>query len=123
MADKTTFDTERGHSGENHQHVAEKIQSSVGRGCAQKSRTTQSPKAGGVPFVVASKIGNVKLSDGKAVKADGQLAGSPLKFSMQSQCCFLRMAPTSSSTRLRLSTGVWTRSAIWRRSDTRRPGL
>ncbi|KSV82010.1 hypothetical protein N183_38480 [Sinorhizobium sp. Sb3] len=32
-----------------------------------------------MPFVVASKIGNVKLSDGKAVKADGQLAGSPLK--------------------------------------------
>jgi len=34
-------------------------------------------KAGAVPFVVAPKIGNTKLSDGKTVKADGQLAGSP----------------------------------------------
>ncbi|WP_077967185.1 catalase [Ensifer adhaerens] len=34
-------------------------------------------KAGAVPFVVAPKIGNTTLSDGKPVKADGQLAGSP----------------------------------------------
>jgi catalase len=33
--------------------------------------------ADATPFVVAPKIGKVKLSDGKMVKADGQLAGSP----------------------------------------------
>jgi catalase len=33
--------------------------------------------AGGVPFVVAPKIGATRLSDGSDVKADGQLAGSP----------------------------------------------
>jgi len=34
-------------------------------------------KAGGTPFVVAPKIGGAKLSDGKVMAADGQLAGSP----------------------------------------------
>ncbi|MBD9638997.1 catalase [Ensifer sp. ENS07] len=34
-------------------------------------------KAGAVPFVVAPKIGATRLSNGKAVKVDGQLAGSP----------------------------------------------
>ncbi len=34
-------------------------------------------KAGGRPFIVAPKIGGVVLSDGKPMKADGQLAGSP----------------------------------------------
>lgn len=34
-------------------------------------------KGGGVPFIVAPKVGGTKLSNGKAVKADGQLAGSP----------------------------------------------
>jgi catalase len=33
--------------------------------------------AGGHPFVVAPKVGGAKLSDGKKLKADGQLAGSP----------------------------------------------
>jgi catalase len=33
--------------------------------------------ADATPFVVAPKVGKVKLSDGKMVKADGQLAGSP----------------------------------------------
>ena len=33
--------------------------------------------AGGQPFVVAPKIGGAKLSDGKQMKADGQLLGSP----------------------------------------------
>jgi catalase len=34
-------------------------------------------KAGGTPFVVAPKVGGAKLSDGKVMAADGQLAGSP----------------------------------------------
>ncbi|WP_337269645.1 catalase [Oryzifoliimicrobium ureilyticus] len=34
-------------------------------------------KAGATPFVVAPKVGKAQLSDGKAIKADGQLAGSP----------------------------------------------
>jgi catalase len=34
-------------------------------------------KAGGRPFVVAPKVGGATLSDGKPMKADGQLAGSP----------------------------------------------
>jgi catalase len=34
-------------------------------------------KAGGTAFIVAPKIGGAKLSDGKVMKADGQLAGSP----------------------------------------------
>jgi catalase len=33
--------------------------------------------ADATPFVVAPKVGKIKLSDGKMVKADGQLAGSP----------------------------------------------
>lgn len=32
---------------------------------------------GAVPFVVAPKVGKVMLSDGSAIKADGQLLGSP----------------------------------------------
>jgi catalase len=34
-------------------------------------------KAGGKAMIVAPKIGGAKLSDGKALKADGQLLGSP----------------------------------------------
>ena len=34
-------------------------------------------KAGGTAMIVAPKVGAVKLSDGKAIKADGQLLGSP----------------------------------------------
>lgn len=34
-------------------------------------------KAGATAFLVAPKVGKVILSDGKAIKADGQLAGSP----------------------------------------------
>ena len=34
-------------------------------------------KAGATAFLVAPKVGKVVLSDGKAIKADGQLAGSP----------------------------------------------
>ncbi|UJW77272.1 catalase [Rhizobium sp. SL42] len=34
-------------------------------------------KAGATAFLVAPKFGKVVLSDGKAIKADGQLAGSP----------------------------------------------
>ena len=34
-------------------------------------------KAGGKAFIVAPKIGWAVLSDGKRMKADGQLAGSP----------------------------------------------
>jgi catalase len=34
-------------------------------------------KAGGRPFIVAPKVGGATLSDGKPMKADGQLAGSP----------------------------------------------
>ncbi|MFT3965944.1 MAG: catalase [Sphingobium sp.] len=34
-------------------------------------------KAGATPFIVAPKVGGVKLSNGKTIKADGQLAGSP----------------------------------------------
>lgn len=34
-------------------------------------------KAGGRPFIVAPKVGGAKLSDGKIMEADGQLAGSP----------------------------------------------
>ncbi|MDP9838717.1 catalase [Neorhizobium huautlense] len=34
-------------------------------------------KSGATPFVVAPKVGKATLSDGKTVKADGQLAGSP----------------------------------------------
>lgn len=34
-------------------------------------------KAGATTFLVAPKVGKVVLSDGKAIKADGQLAGSP----------------------------------------------
>jgi catalase len=33
--------------------------------------------AGGKAFIVAPKVGGAKLSDGKTLKADGQLAGSP----------------------------------------------
>lgn len=33
--------------------------------------------AGGKAFIVAPKVGGAKLSDGKVMKADGQLAGSP----------------------------------------------
>lgn len=33
--------------------------------------------AGATPFIVAPKVGGVTLSDGKEIKADGQLAGSP----------------------------------------------
>ena len=34
-------------------------------------------KAKGKAFIVAQKVGGAKLNDGKAQKADGQLAGSP----------------------------------------------
>ena len=34
-------------------------------------------KAGGKPFLVAPKVGDVMLADGSALAADGQLAGSP----------------------------------------------
>ncbi|MBW0371232.1 catalase [Ensifer adhaerens] len=34
-------------------------------------------KAGATAFVVAPKVGKVQLSDGKTIRADGQLAGSP----------------------------------------------
>ncbi|MGF6160460.1 catalase [Ensifer sp. KUDG1] len=34
-------------------------------------------KAGATAFVVALKVGKVQLSDGKTIRADGQLAGSP----------------------------------------------
>jgi catalase len=34
-------------------------------------------KAGGTPKVIAPKVGAVELKDGSALKADGQLAGSP----------------------------------------------
>ncbi|HEV7305092.1 catalase [Ensifer sp.] len=34
-------------------------------------------KAGATAFVVAPKVGKVQLSDGKTMRADGQLAGSP----------------------------------------------
>ena len=34
-------------------------------------------RAGATPFVVAPKVGKVTLADGSAMKADGQLAGSP----------------------------------------------
>jgi catalase len=34
-------------------------------------------KGGGTPFIVAPKVGGAKLSDGKVMAADGQLAGSP----------------------------------------------
>jgi catalase len=33
--------------------------------------------AGATPFIVAAKVGETKLSDGRAMKADGQLLGSP----------------------------------------------
>jgi catalase len=34
-------------------------------------------KAGATPFIVAPKVGETRLSDGKSIKADGQLLGSP----------------------------------------------
>ena len=34
-------------------------------------------KIGATPFIVAPRVGETKLSDGKAIKADGQLLGSP----------------------------------------------
>lgn len=34
-------------------------------------------KAGATAFVVAPKVGKVQLSDGKTIRADGQLVGSP----------------------------------------------
>jgi catalase len=39
--------------------------------------TTAIRKAGGRAVIVAPKIGGAKLSDGKVLKADGQLAGTP----------------------------------------------
>ena len=42
-----------------------------------KAVTDAVTKAGGTPFIVAPKVGGAKLSDGKPMKADGQLAGSP----------------------------------------------
>jgi catalase len=39
--------------------------------------TTAIGKAGGRAVIVAPKIGGAKLSDGKVLKADGQLAGTP----------------------------------------------
>jgi len=44
---------------------------------AIKALTDAVTKAGGKTFIVAPKIGGAKLSDGKQMKADGQLAGSP----------------------------------------------
>lgn len=45
------------------------------KGLASLTKTIND--AGGTPFLVAPKVGGVKLSDGETVKADGQLAGSP----------------------------------------------
>jgi len=42
-----------------------------------KAVTDGVAKAGGKAFIVAPKIGGAVLSDGKPMKADGQLAGSP----------------------------------------------
>jgi catalase len=42
-----------------------------------KAVTDAVVKAGGKAFIVAPKVGGAKLSDGKPMKADGQLAGSP----------------------------------------------
>jgi catalase len=42
-----------------------------------KGLITDIKEAGATPFVVAPKVGKVVLSDGQAIKADGQLAGSP----------------------------------------------
>ncbi|WP_159982059.1 MULTISPECIES: catalase [unclassified Novosphingobium] len=44
---------------------------------AVHSVITAVKKGGGTPFVVAPKVGGAKLSDGKVMAADGQLAGSP----------------------------------------------
>jgi catalase len=44
---------------------------------ALKSLVAAIGKAGATPFIVAPKVGKAKLSDGKVMKADGQLAGSP----------------------------------------------
>ena len=42
-----------------------------------KAVTDAVVKAGGKAFIVAPKVGGAKLSDGKPMKANGQLAGSP----------------------------------------------
>ena len=42
-----------------------------------KSVVNAIAKAGGKAFIVAPKVGGALLSDGKRMKADGQLAGSP----------------------------------------------
>ncbi|CAH0342509.1 catalase [Rhizobium sp. CECT 9324] len=44
---------------------------------ALKNLVANIEKAGATAFVVAPKVAKIVLSDGKAIKADGQLAGSP----------------------------------------------